>query len=93
MRVNHSTLHYKIRGRSKLFTALVKLGSIEDIKEFSGICETADFDVTLTSGHYTVNAKTLMGIFSLDLSVPAEVRAECAAGDKFIEKIRKYITP
>ena len=44
------------------------LSSINDVKDFVNIVSKYDFDVDLTSGRYVVDAKSIMGIFSLDLS-------------------------
>lgn len=42
--------------------------------EFNKICERYDSDIDIVSGRYTIDAKSIMGIFSLDLSKPLEVR-------------------
>ncbi len=46
----------------------VLLNSIEKIKEFTNIVSNLDSEIDLVSGRYTVNAKSIMGIFSLDLT-------------------------
>lgn len=48
----------------------IMLNSINDVKNFVNIVNKYDFDVDLTSGRYVVDAKSIMGIFSLDLSKP-----------------------
>lgn len=45
----------------------VSLASINDVKSFVNIVSKYDFDVDLISGRYVVDAKSIMGIFSLDL--------------------------
>ena len=69
------------------------LSSINDVKDFVNIVSKYDFDVDLTSGRYVVDAKSIMGIFSLDLTQPINVEAhggECedllAELDPFIQK-------
>lgn len=52
----------------------VQLLSIVDVKNFVNIVNKFDFDVDLVSGRYVVDAKSLMGIFSLDLSKPITMR-------------------
>ena len=49
----------------KTFNIMLK--SINDVKDFVNIVNKYDFDVDLTSGRYIVDAKSIMGIFSLDL--------------------------
>ena len=51
-------------------TKNIRLFSINDVKEFVNAACNADFDIDLISGRYTVDAKSIMGIFSLDLSKP-----------------------
>lgn len=45
----------------------IKLSTIEDIRNFVGILAKYTVDLDLKSGRYTVDARSLMGIFSLDL--------------------------
>ena len=48
----------------------ISLGSIEDVKEFVALTNSYSFDSDLVSGRYAVDAKSIMGIFSLDLAKP-----------------------
>lgn len=54
----------------------VMLATINDVKEFVSIVSLCDFDVDLISGRYAVDAKSIMGIFSLDVSKPIELTIE-----------------
>lgn len=69
------------------------LSSINDVKDFVNIVSRYDFDVDLTSGRYVVDAKSIMGIFSLDLSKPilVEVHSDDAQADEFVAALKKYI--
>ncbi len=71
----------------------ILLSSINDIKAFVNIVNKYEFDVDLTSGRYVVDAKSIMGIFSLDLSktIKVDIHSESAEADKFIEEIKAYI--
>lgn len=51
----------------------IKLNSIDKVAEFINEIEKYEESVNLVSGRYKVNAKSLMGIFSLDLSRPIKV--------------------
>jgi phosphocarrier protein HPr len=51
----------------------ILLKSINDVKDFVNIVNNYDFDIDLSSGRYVVDAKSIMGIFSLDLSKPIKV--------------------
>ena len=48
-------------------TVTISLQAINDVKEFVNIVMRFDFDVDLVSGRYAIDAKSIMGIFSLDL--------------------------
>lgn len=54
---------------------MIKLATIQDIKDFNGIVEKYPFNIDLISGRYVVDAKSLMGIFSLDLLEPIKLVA------------------
>ena len=67
------------------------LNSINDVKEFVNIVSKYDFDIDLTSGKYVVDAKPIMGIFSLNLSKPIKVEANCGDDTKFMEEVKRFI--
>lgn len=46
----------------------VKFDSISEVKDFVDIISSFPFDIDLVSGRYVIDAKSIMGIFSLDLS-------------------------
>ena len=67
------------------------LSSINDVKDFVNIVSKYDFDVDLTSGRYVVDAKSIMGIFSLDLSKPIKVDVHSDNCDDFISALQRFI--
>ncbi len=67
------------------------LSSINDVKDFVNIVSKYDFDVDLTSGRYVVDAKSIMGIFSLDLSKPIEVEVHSDNCDAFLAELKNFI--
>ena len=70
----------------------ISLDSIQAVKEFVGIVMMYDFDVDLTSGRYAVDAKSIMGIFSLDLSNPIQLNIYADQDeDKIMEAIKPYV--
>lgn len=69
----------------------IQLKSINDVKDFVNIVNKYDFDVDLTSGRYIVDAKSIMGIFSLDLSKPIKVEVHNDNADDFINEIKAFI--
>ena len=70
---------------------MIMLKTINDVKAFVNSVVKCDFDVDLTSGRYTVDAKSIMGIFSLDLSKPLTmgIRSDDCAG--FLNEIKPFL--
>ena len=58
----------------------IQLKQIQDVKDFVNIITKIDGDFVLESGRYIVDAKSIMGIFSLDLSKPIDLNIH-ADGD------------
>ena len=67
------------------------LSSINDVKDFVNIVSKYDFDVDLTSGRYVVDAKSIMGIFSLDLSKPIKAEVHGENCDEFMNELSRFI--
>ena len=55
---------------------LVSLSSIEDVRRFVNAATRCTCEVDVLSGRYVVDAKSIMGIFSLDLSKPLILNAD-----------------
>ena len=72
-------------------TVDIKLSSIEDVRKFVDIVSKYDIDIDLSSGRYIVDAKSIMGIFSLDLSKPIKLQAHTEDPEALIKAIQKYI--
>lgn len=51
----------------------INLGTINSVKNFVNIVSKYEYDIDLISGRYVVDAKSIMGIFSLDLAKPIKV--------------------
>jgi len=69
----------------------IALKSINDVKDFVNIVNKYDFDIDLTSGRYIVDAKSIMGIFSLDLSKPIKVEVQADDCSKLCNEIKNFI--
>ncbi|MBE6850352.1 MAG: HPr family phosphocarrier protein [Ruminococcus sp.] len=72
-------------------TTTVALKAIDDVKNFVNTVLLFDFDIDLVSGRYAIDAKSIMGIFSLDLSKPIELRAHTDDAEGLFAAIDKYI--
>ena len=74
-----------------MYEAKVHFDTVVDVKKFVNICNSVSFDVDLVSGRYVVDGKSIMGLFSLDLSKPVELKADCGPDDEFVTKIGAYL--
>lgn len=66
----------------------ISLTEVSQVKRFVNLVGQAPWDVDVVSGRYTVNAKSMLGIYSLDLSKPIQVLIysdDC-------EKLKKELT-
>ena len=69
----------------------VKIVSMQDADKFNKICSTFDCDMDLQSGKYYVDAKSIMGIFSLDLSQPLVLNADTDDEQKVREAFAEFV--
>ena len=76
-----------------MFSVYVTLNSIEKVKNFVGDIVRFDADFDLVSGRYIVDAKSIMGIFSLDVSKPIELKihADEAEKEDILPALQPYI--
>lgn len=72
-------------------TVAIKLSTIGDVKLFVNIVAKYDFDVDLISGRYAIDAKSIMGIFSLDISKEIKLEAHTQEPDAFLAEIKQFI--
>lgn len=69
----------------------IKLTTIDDVKDFVHKVNKLDCEADLTIGKYTVDAKSIMGIFSLDLSRQLTLTIHEDNCGAFISEIDRYI--
>lgn len=72
-------------------TVLISLNSIDKVKSFVNDITKFDYDFDLVSGRYVIDAKSIMGIFSLDLSKPIELNIHANESD--IDNILNVLKP
>lgn len=80
-----------MKGSIVMTTAKIRINTIEDVKNFVSIVTGVDFDVDIVSGRYAIDAKSIMGIFSLDLSKELELRIHSDNCGEFLDDIKKFI--
>ena len=73
-------------------TVKISLNSIDKVKSFVNDINRFDYDFDLVSGRYVIDAKSIMGIFSLDLSKPINLNIHVEDdSDEILETIKPYL--
>ena len=73
-------------------TISIMLNSIDKVKAFVNTLTKFDCDFDLISGRYVIDAKSIMGIFSLDLSKPIDLNIHAEDGaDEVLAVLKPYI--
>ena len=73
-------------------TVKVSLNSIDKVKTFVNLINRFNAEFDLVSGRYVIDAKSIMGIFSLDISKPIDLNIHNADNlDEIIEQLKPYI--
>lgn len=71
-------------------TVTINLSSIDKVKSFVNDIAKFDSDFDLVSGRYVIDAKSIMGIFSLDLSKPIELNIH---NEEDIDEVMAVLAP
>ena len=73
-------------------TVQISLNSIDKVKSFVNDITRFDNDFDLVSGRYVIDAKSIMGIFSLDLSKPIDLNIHAESNiDEILSVLDAYI--
>ena len=73
-------------------TVQISLNSIDKVKSFVNAITQYEYDFDLISGRYVIDAKSIMGIFSLDLSKPIYLSIHAEANvDEIMETLKPYL--
>ena len=73
-------------------TVRISLNSIDKVKSFVNDLTKFDTDFDLVSGRYVFDAKSIMGIFSLDLSKPIDLNIHSESSvDEIVNILKPYI--
>ena len=71
-------------------TCMIRLSTIQDVRDFVNIVTGSNVDIDLSSGRYVIDAKSIMGIFSLDLLNPIKLSAH-GEDPALFEKLKPFI--
>ena len=69
----------------------ISLQMAQNVKEFVKIVQDYPYEIDLKSDKYVVDAKSILGIFSLDLSNPIQLVAHTDDATKFLDEIKEFI--
>ena len=73
-------------------TVKISLNSIGKVKSFVNSISQFEYDFDLVSGRYVIDAKSIMGIFSLDLSKPIDLAIHSEENlDDIMEVLKPYL--
>ncbi len=70
----------------------ISLNSVDKVKNFVNIIGKQEGDFDLASGRYVIDAKSIMGIFSLDLAKPIQLDIhDDAKADEVLAQLEDFI--
>ena len=72
-------------------TATIRLSLVENVNKFVNIVGRYPFDMDLRAGRHVVDAKSILGIFSLDLSRPIQLEIYSEDCDELLEEIKPFL--
>ena len=68
----------------------ISLQMAQKVKEFVAITQDCPHEILLKSGKYVVDAKSILGIFSLDLSKPINVEIHASECDDLLNDLKQF---
>ncbi len=69
----------------------ISINSVHAVKQFVETANKYDFDIDLSSGRYSIDGKSIMGIFSLDLEKTIKLTAHIDECDEFVAAMKPFI--
>ena len=74
-------------------TVQIRLSLVENVNKFVNIVGHYPFDMDLRAGRHVVDAKSILGIFSLDLSRPITLEIYAEDRDDLLKEIQPFVIP
>ena len=72
-------------------SVMIKLSLVENVNNFVNIVTRYPFEMDLRAGRHVVDAKSILGIFSLDLSKPITLEIYCDECEALLEEIKPFL--
>ncbi len=69
----------------------IRLSLVENVNKFVNVVSRYPFEMDLRAGRHVVDAKSILGIFSLDLSRPITLDIYSDECDKLLEEIKPFV--
>ena len=78
-------------GVSSMKSVNLRLSLVENVNQFVNIVSRYPFEMDLRAGRHVVDAKSILGIFSLDLSRPITLEIYSEDCEQLLEEIKPFI--
>ncbi|MBQ1364942.1 MAG: HPr family phosphocarrier protein [Clostridia bacterium] len=72
-------------------SVMIRLSLVENVNKFVNVVSRYPFEMDLRAGRHVVDAKSILGIFSLDLSRPITLDIYSDDCDKLLEEIKPFV--
>ena len=72
-------------------SAMIKLSLVENVNKFVNIVSHYPYEMDLRAGRHVVDAKSILGIFSLDLSKPIALEIYSDECEDLLEQIKPFV--
>ena len=72
-------------------SVMIRLSLVENVNKFINIVSRYPFEMDLRAGRHVVDAKSILGIFSLDLSRPITLDIYSDDCDQLLEDIKPFV--
>lgn len=72
----------------------IELDTIDGAKQLNAIALNYEEDIDIIKGRYVIDAKSILGIFSLDISKPVKIKIhsdDLSVLDKFYQDIKDFV--
>lgn len=82
--------------KKKQNTMQISLRTVSEVTQFVELNAEQDFEIDASSGRYVIDAKSIMGVFGMDLSRPITIQLHTDNGLKvarYEQKLKEIITP
>lgn len=72
-------------------SVMIRLSLVENVNKFVNVVSRYPFEMDLRAGRHVVDAKSILGIFSLDLSRPITLDIYSDDCEKLLEEIKPFV--